>query len=188
MIWKNANKTDENFFFYFTQARSVLERHLVIADRAFTMADLKAKNETIILPTQRDSLRIRVKEEDKGNLVLAINFIFCDFILRHFRFFTFLSFSFLVYCLQYKTDYFPLFHSFKKKYQIKIKFSPSLPISFSLSMKPMMIIRIYNLVSVNVSCRTKKNFNLFNPHTKYTKTSHYPTHFYPLLFFKNQFY
>ncbi|XP_063703463.1 fasciclin-1 isoform X2 [Culicoides brevitarsis] len=47
-------------------ARNVLERHLVIADRAFTMADLNKKNETIILPTQRDSLKIRVKEEDKG--------------------------------------------------------------------------------------------------------------------------
>lgn len=30
------------------------------------MADLKKNNETIILPTQRDSLKIRVKEEDKG--------------------------------------------------------------------------------------------------------------------------
>lgn len=55
------------FIFYILyQARNVLERHLVIADRAFSMADLKAKNETIILPTQRDSLKIRVKEEDKG--------------------------------------------------------------------------------------------------------------------------
>lgn len=51
------------------QARNLLERHLVIADRAFTMADLKNKNETIILPTQRDSLKIRVKEEDQGKLV-----------------------------------------------------------------------------------------------------------------------
>lgn len=48
------------------QANNILERHLVIADRVYTMADLKALgNETIVLPTIRDALAVRVKEDDK---------------------------------------------------------------------------------------------------------------------------
>lgn len=49
------------------QARSILERHLVIADKVFTMAELRSMghNDTIVLPTIRDSLTIRVKEDDK---------------------------------------------------------------------------------------------------------------------------
>uniref|UniRef100_U5EXZ7 Putative fasciclin 1 n=1 Tax=Corethrella appendiculata TaxID=1370023 RepID=U5EXZ7_9DIPT len=51
---------------YSYHAKSILERHLVIADRIFTMNDLKnMANDSIVLPTVRDSLRIRVKEEDK---------------------------------------------------------------------------------------------------------------------------
>jgi hypothetical protein len=58
------------YFFHFFQARSILERHLVIADRVYTMNDLKhMSNETIILPSVRDSLRIRVKEEDKRKYI-----------------------------------------------------------------------------------------------------------------------
>lgn len=48
------------------QANNILERHLVIADRVYTMADLKAMgNDTIVLPTIRDALAVRVREDDK---------------------------------------------------------------------------------------------------------------------------
>lgn len=54
-----------------SQAKNILERHLVIADKVFTMADLKAmgNNETIVLPTIRDSLTVRVKEDDKRKYI-----------------------------------------------------------------------------------------------------------------------
>ncbi|XP_055525593.1 fasciclin-1 isoform X2 [Wyeomyia smithii] len=49
------------------QTRSVLERHLVVADRVFTMSDLKnMSNDSLILPTVGPhNLQIRVKEEDR---------------------------------------------------------------------------------------------------------------------------
>lgn len=48
------------------QARAVLERHLVIADKVFTMAELKSMGpDYIVLPTARDSLQVKVKEEEK---------------------------------------------------------------------------------------------------------------------------
>lgn len=44
----------------------ILERHLVVADKAFSMADLRAmSNDTIVLPTIRDALTIRVREDGK---------------------------------------------------------------------------------------------------------------------------
>ncbi|XP_024946064.1 fasciclin-1 isoform X4 [Cephus cinctus] len=46
-------------------AKQILERHLVVSDRAYTMAKLKEmryNNETIELTTVRDKLRIRVRE------------------------------------------------------------------------------------------------------------------------------
>ncbi|KAJ6637756.1 Fasciclin-1 [Pseudolycoriella hygida] len=47
-------------------ARAVLERHLVIADKVFTMADLRSMGpDYIVLPTARDSLQVKVKEEEK---------------------------------------------------------------------------------------------------------------------------
>lgn len=55
----------------FTQARMILERHLVIATKAFTMADLRhMANESIVLPTIRGALSIRVREENKRKLML----------------------------------------------------------------------------------------------------------------------
>lgn len=46
-----------------------MERHLVIADKVFTMAELRQLgNETIVLPTPRDVLSVRVKEDDKRKL------------------------------------------------------------------------------------------------------------------------
>ncbi|XP_026477303.1 fasciclin-1 [Ctenocephalides felis] len=47
--------------------RGILERHLVIADKAYTMSDLKLMgNDTIVLPTLRDSLHLKVKEIGKN--------------------------------------------------------------------------------------------------------------------------
>lgn len=44
----------------------ILERHLVVADKAFSMADLRTmSNDTIVLPTIRDALTIRVREDGK---------------------------------------------------------------------------------------------------------------------------
>lgn len=60
----------------YTQARTILERHLVIADKAFTMAALRSMaNESIVLPTIRDALTIRVREEGKRKYSIEIN---CD--------------------------------------------------------------------------------------------------------------
>lgn len=55
------------------QTRSVLERHLVVADRVFTMADLKSmSNDSLILPTVGPhNLQIRVREEDRSEYILA---------------------------------------------------------------------------------------------------------------------
>lgn len=43
-----------------------LERHLVVSDNVYTMKDLVAmskESDSIVLPTIRDSLKIRVEEE-----------------------------------------------------------------------------------------------------------------------------
>nr|XP_029717637.1 fasciclin-1-like isoform X1 [Aedes albopictus] len=62
---QGANLND--FIFDKDQSRSVLERHLVVADRVFTMMDLKnMSNDSLILPTVGPhNLQIRVKEEDR---------------------------------------------------------------------------------------------------------------------------
>nr|XP_036217251.1 fasciclin-1 isoform X4 [Bactrocera oleae] len=48
-------------------SRSILERHLVIADNVYTMNDLvamtAASGDSILLPTYRDSLKVKVEEE-----------------------------------------------------------------------------------------------------------------------------
>ncbi|XP_037026779.1 fasciclin-1 isoform X3 [Bradysia coprophila] len=47
-------------------ARAILERHLVIADKVYTMAELKKMGpDYIVLPTARDALQVKVKEEEK---------------------------------------------------------------------------------------------------------------------------
>lgn len=47
----------------------ILQRHLVVADKTFSMADLRAmSNDTIVLPTIRDALTIRVREDGKRRL------------------------------------------------------------------------------------------------------------------------
>ncbi|XP_015431057.1 PREDICTED: fasciclin-1 [Dufourea novaeangliae] len=51
------------------QTKQILERHLVIANEAFTMAKLKEMkhNGTIILPAARDSLKLRVREHSEND-------------------------------------------------------------------------------------------------------------------------
>ena len=48
------------------QTSNVLKRHIIMSDKAFTMADLRVfKNETAEIATLNGMLRIRVREEDK---------------------------------------------------------------------------------------------------------------------------
>ncbi|XP_017464853.1 PREDICTED: fasciclin-1 isoform X4 [Rhagoletis zephyria] len=58
-------------------SKSILERHLVIADNVYTMKDLVAmtaeSGDSILLPTYRDSLRVKV-EEESGRYVITWNF------------------------------------------------------------------------------------------------------------------
>lgn len=45
------------------QVKQILERHLVLGKEGYTMADLKRfANETVRLPTVRDTLNIRVRD------------------------------------------------------------------------------------------------------------------------------
>jgi hypothetical protein len=56
-----------------SQARQILERHLVVADRAYTMADLKEmSNDTVLLPTVRDHLKLKIKESDRSKLSATV--------------------------------------------------------------------------------------------------------------------
>ncbi|KAK7793957.1 hypothetical protein R5R35_005820 [Gryllus longicercus] len=56
---------------YNYHVRQILERHLVVSDQAFTMANLKlrSQNNTEVLPTIRDHLRIKVKELEKRYVI-----------------------------------------------------------------------------------------------------------------------
>ncbi|KAL0123450.1 hypothetical protein PUN28_005752 [Cardiocondyla obscurior] len=67
--WKDAANnypsTTKKLFMpeYSYHTKQILERHLVIADQAYTMAKLKEmNNDTIYLPAARDVLKLRVKE------------------------------------------------------------------------------------------------------------------------------
>lgn len=49
------------------QTKQILERHLIIADQAYTMAKLKEiSNDTIYLPAARDTLKLRIKEHSES--------------------------------------------------------------------------------------------------------------------------
>lgn len=64
LIFPSAHKKLFMMHDYDYHAKNVLERHLVIADRIFTMADLKAMGrEYVLLPSMRDNLKLRIKEE-----------------------------------------------------------------------------------------------------------------------------
>ncbi|XP_021919036.1 fasciclin-1 isoform X2 [Zootermopsis nevadensis] len=55
---------------YGYHVRQILERHLVVSDQPYTMADLKRlANDTVTLPTVRDHLKLRIKESDKSYYV-----------------------------------------------------------------------------------------------------------------------
>lgn len=57
-----------------SQVQQSLERHLVVSDRAYTMADLKAMGDDIVvLPTIRDQLKLKIKEIGKGKLSATFN-------------------------------------------------------------------------------------------------------------------
>jgi hypothetical protein len=72
-------------FFYRTiisspQANSILERHLIVSDRVFTMNELRnmSAGSDLILNTVRDQLKIRIMEHDKRK--------FSHYFLSHFIF------------------------------------------------------------------------------------------------------
>jgi len=49
------------------QTKQILERHLIIADQAYTMAKLKEmSNDTLNLPAARDNLKLRIKEHSES--------------------------------------------------------------------------------------------------------------------------
>ncbi|XP_063216884.1 fasciclin-1 isoform X2 [Bacillus rossius redtenbacheri] len=55
---------------YSYHARQILERHLLVGDTAYTMAALKRMtNQSLYLPSVRDQVRLRVRENDKGYMV-----------------------------------------------------------------------------------------------------------------------
>ncbi|XP_011641357.1 fasciclin-1 isoform X2 [Pogonomyrmex barbatus] len=67
--WKDAENnypsTTKKLFMpdYSYHTKQILERHLVIADQAYTMAKLKEmSNDTLFLPAARDVLKLRVRE------------------------------------------------------------------------------------------------------------------------------
>lgn len=67
LSYYNTPKSIHVFFSF--QTKQILERHLVISDRAYTMADIKhLTNDTlgVLLPTLRDSLRLRIRESDNS--------------------------------------------------------------------------------------------------------------------------
>ncbi|CAK9832590.1 FAS1 [Anthophora retusa] len=76
---RNPSASKKIFMTEFSyHTKQILERHLVIADEAYTMAKLKEMkpNDTIVLPAARDSLKLRVREysesyqiEWKGNWI-----------------------------------------------------------------------------------------------------------------------
>nr|XP_012225914.1 PREDICTED: fasciclin-1 isoform X6 [Linepithema humile] len=71
--WKNAGisfpSTTKKLFMpeYSYHTKQILERHLVIAEQAYTMAKLKEmSNDTLYLPAARDNLKLRVREQGEN--------------------------------------------------------------------------------------------------------------------------
>ncbi|XP_018305998.1 fasciclin-1 isoform X1 [Mycetomoellerius zeteki] len=71
--WKDAannypSTTKKLFMPEFSyHTKQILERHLIIADQAYTMAKLKEiSNDTIYLPAARDTLKLRIKEHSEN--------------------------------------------------------------------------------------------------------------------------
>lgn len=62
-------------FLFSSQSKYILERHLVIADNVFTMKDLAQMSLTtdnVVLPTFRDSLKMKVTEEAGRKFYLIV--------------------------------------------------------------------------------------------------------------------
>ncbi|XP_018059484.1 PREDICTED: fasciclin-1 isoform X2 [Atta colombica] len=71
--WKDAannypSTTKKLFMTEFSyHTKQILERHLIIADQAYTMAKLKEmSNDTLYLPAARDILKLRIKEHSEN--------------------------------------------------------------------------------------------------------------------------
>lgn len=84
------NKTHQKSFY--CQANTILERHLVVSDRVFTMSDLRnmSAGSDLILNTARDQLKIRIMEHDKRKSAKVLSHRF------DFSGTTWLRFSFLI--------------------------------------------------------------------------------------------
>jgi hypothetical protein len=55
------------------KANSILERHLIVSDRVYSMSDLKNMSiatDALILNTVRDQLKLRISEHDKRKLYI----------------------------------------------------------------------------------------------------------------------
>lgn len=55
-------------------SQMILERHLVIADKAYTMADMmnQGANETfVVMPAYRGEVKIKVREEERSKYLIA---------------------------------------------------------------------------------------------------------------------
>lgn len=77
LVWSTAFLT---YHIFVLQSRQILERHLVVADKVFTMAELRNMgNDSIVLPTLRDALTIRVREDGKRKRMIFNVRKKCDF-------------------------------------------------------------------------------------------------------------
>lgn len=69
------------FTLFFVQARQILERHLIVADKAYTMDDFRKEannnfNLSVKLPTVRDvSMYIKVKDSVEGNFIFDLLYV-----------------------------------------------------------------------------------------------------------------
>lgn len=69
------------FALFFVQARQILERHLIVADKAYTMDDFRKEannnfNLSVKLPTVRDvSMYIKVKDSVEGTYIFNLLYV-----------------------------------------------------------------------------------------------------------------
>lgn len=77
-------KTHRKVFYFYCQANTILERHLVVSDRIFTMNDLRnmSAGSDLILNTARDQLKIRIMEHDKRKFANSLCHRFSTFLAQ----------------------------------------------------------------------------------------------------------
>ncbi|XP_059609328.1 fasciclin-1-like isoform X2 [Phlebotomus argentipes] len=71
--WRNLDRTWPSTYkklfmpAFSYHASSILERHAILADKAYTMADLKAmaNDSVVVLPAMRGILKLKIREEDR---------------------------------------------------------------------------------------------------------------------------